>query len=347
MSVQPAIIEGIIILLKRQDFLVVPDFGGFVLNTSRARYSDSGQLLLPPGKQLSFNIQTKQNDGVLVNYLQEKLACDNASALQHVKEFTAYCRFVLEAKRRISLEGIGFFYLDFEGNTCFEPQRDLNYLPESFGLDAIALKPLVSEGESLNKEKPLNFEDRKIEPVLQQRTGKLRVRSVYVSGLMLVLLVSILMLLVSERKVNGQLQAALGIPTERTSYVFQPYTPLQLHTGKQTAGVYVGDANGIAVIKVEEGNAVPVVVDEQKLANIESNSFGGYELVFGCFEKPANARRLIKKLAGLGMKALISKQLHKGMQVVCSKRYADKKAASLALEKIKESQPNAWVRAIE
>jgi uncharacterized protein YegP (UPF0339 family) len=68
-------------------------------------------------------------------------------------------------------------------------------------------------------------------------------------------------------------------------------------------------------------------------------------IVFGCFEKASNAKRLITKLKGFGFKARVSEHLHKGMQVVCSAKYVNREDAANALEKIRSNQPHAWLRA--
>ena len=56
--------------------------------------------------------------------------------------FSDYFTSVLSARRRLSIDNIGFFYLDFENNILFEPQPDTNFLTNSFGLSSISLIPL-------------------------------------------------------------------------------------------------------------------------------------------------------------------------------------------------------------
>lgn len=344
MSVQVSIIRGIGELLHKQDFIVLPDFGGFVLKANPARFSEGGKQLLPPGKTVSFNAHLKQNDGVLNTFLQKELGCDLDTANKHLKEFAGYCSMVLQAKRRISLEGIGFFYLDFEGNTCFEPQRDLNYLPESFGLQALALQALPETTEVPLREKALVFEDR---PAVSsaKRVSRFKIKATLVSGLILLLLATVLLLLVSERKMTGQLQAALGIPSSSTSYVSVPYPALKIQSPTALANKYIVDANGIALVQLNEQKAIAVIVDATKYSVADLSNAGNYEIVFGCFEKASNAKRLISKLKGFGFKARVSEHLHKGMQVVCSAKYVSREDATNALEKIRANQPHAWLRA--
>src|SRR5437868_7519242 len=140
MNVQQTIIKGIKEQLFRNDYLVLPNFGGFVLKSSPSRFSASGGLLIPPTKTVTFNVQLKQNDGILAIWLQNTLGCTSNEALAHLKDFSEFCSGILNAKRRLTLEGIGFFYLDFENNVCFEPQQDSNFLTRSFGLTPVSIR---------------------------------------------------------------------------------------------------------------------------------------------------------------------------------------------------------------
>lgn len=324
--------------------MVVPDFGGFVLVKHSAQWSDSNSRLMPPGKHLSFNVQLRQNDGLLSSYIQTKLKLEFDVANKHLAEFAAYCHSVLQAKRRLSLSGIGFFYLDFENNICFEPQRELNFLPESFGLTAISLHALEAPKVSEPVQTKPVFEDR----VLSQRElvshpGKKIYRSVY-SLATLALLALIIGLLVSERQMSGNIQAALGIPTTASSYVPGNYPSLDIVLADQNTTRLVTDANGVARLDFFNSRSIPVLADAQKFEDIILAERRGFEIVFGCFAKSGNAQKLVKRLKSRGLKASISQTLHKNMQVVCAGTYANRQLAETALEAVRASQPNAWIR---
>ncbi|MBK7666303.1 MAG: hypothetical protein IPJ32_02560 [Sphingobacteriaceae bacterium] len=73
MIVQKAIINGISELLYNHDYVVVPGFGGFVSRNQLSHYSVNKEVLNPPSKKILFNVQLKQNDGILASWLKEKL----------------------------------------------------------------------------------------------------------------------------------------------------------------------------------------------------------------------------------------------------------------------------------
>ena len=92
MTVQKTIIEGISELLYDNEFVVVPGFGGFVSRTERAHYTLNKAVLQPPSKKILFNVQLKQNDGILATWLKDKIACDFIQAGKHIEEFASYCK---------------------------------------------------------------------------------------------------------------------------------------------------------------------------------------------------------------------------------------------------------------
>jgi hypothetical protein len=346
-NIQNTIIRGIQESMQEHDYLVIPDFGGFVLKTRFSHFGSSGGNLLPPSKTLSFNLQLKQNDGVLATWLQTQLQCTQSESLDHLKEFAAYCRGVLSTRRRLSIDGIGFFFLDFENNVCFEPQSDVNFLKESFGLDAIALTefqtPIAAE------RRVFEFEDRQVATVEAPIAKKVKRRYSYGQFLMpvmvLLVVLSSLFLLLNNRQLSGQLEAAFGTSVSGGVYSPATYLPLNLQGTSEQMTAYVADANGVANIKFEEGKAFAVQVKSD--LKIESNSsvtLSRYEIVMGCFTKLDNARRLVKQLKQKNIAADLGGVNEKGMHIVSVGAFDTKDSAQEQLSSIKKSFPHAWLR---
>ena len=174
MIVQKTIINGISELLYTHDYVVVPGFGGFVSRHQLAHYSLNRDVLNPPSKKILFNVQLKQNDGVLASWLKEKISCDFNAATQHIEEFAAHCKALLETKHRLEFENLGLFYLDFEKNICFEPKTDVNFLIESFGLSSITLKEIEKE----EKVKVIETKDRFSKIEVKQPERKINYRRI-------------------------------------------------------------------------------------------------------------------------------------------------------------------------
>ena len=67
-------------MLYRYECVIVPDFGGFVMNTKSAIISPYSKTFYPPHKLITFNGHLKNNDGLLANYIAsvDKVPFDSA-----------------------------------------------------------------------------------------------------------------------------------------------------------------------------------------------------------------------------------------------------------------------------
>lgn len=346
MSVQQVIISGIRELLFSHNYLVLPGFGGFVLKDSPAHLSASGGLLIPPSKTVSFNGQLKQNDGILAIWLEKKLGCSATESMMHLQEFTQFCSGILGIKRRLNLDGIGFFYLDFESNICFEPLQDANFLTDSFGLGSISIRPFETEITE-EKREPV-FEDRTEESLV---AGPKPVRRNYrrmVYPVMLgFILISLIGLLVSNIKMTGALQSSVLESGKAHYYNPVIYSPLAVSDNEAISNTYVADANGIATLKLDNSKSLAVKVSEGDVihyGSVTHSSSKKFEIVLGCFAVKANADKMVKKLSKKHIKAFISGQNEKGLFVVSNGSFDNKEKAIDKLQEIKDSFPNAWIK---
>ncbi|MBG7611539.1 SPOR domain-containing protein [Polaribacter sp. BAL334] len=120
-------------LLYRYDCVIVPDFGGFVTKRISAKVNEATHQFFPPSKQLSFNRNLNNNDGLLANYIAsvENISFEKASnaiALSVIKWQNEI------QTKPIVLETIGILRLNENRQIIFEPTTYVNFLSESFGL---------------------------------------------------------------------------------------------------------------------------------------------------------------------------------------------------------------------
>ncbi|MDX2174508.1 MAG: SPOR domain-containing protein [Bacteroidota bacterium] len=360
MNIQSTIVKCINEQLFLNNYLVMPNFGGFVLKTITAQYSLNGSIIIPPSKTLSFNAQLKQNDGVLVTCLQNKLNCSGTVALQHLNDFASYCTSILNTSKRITFDNIGFFYTDFENNICFEPQTSTNFLTSSFGLTQITLKTIETE-PVITKKQPV-FIDKTPEKATQKDVIKKqpkRYSKVVVPSLVALTLFSLLALFVSNSKITGQLKASIMGHSSKITYSPISYSDLKLQAIASENNKYIADANGIASISIENTKTVfvnvNVATENQNLAiatknvttsrsNLTNNSeTHAYKIVLGCFSLLENAERLKKTLQNKNVDATVSNN-KKGLYVVSNGNFATKEDAVEQLAQIKSSYPDAWIK---
>ena len=68
MNIEQYIVE----LLEFQDCVVIPEFGAFVSNYVSASRDEATDTFNPPTREVVFNANLYQNDGVLAQYLVQK-----------------------------------------------------------------------------------------------------------------------------------------------------------------------------------------------------------------------------------------------------------------------------------
>ena len=132
-------------LLYRYDCVIVPEFGAFVTNTFTASIDNSGLFFLPPRKEVTFNEQLKQNDGLLINHLSLAFNCTYLEAQKKLSDFIDDVKSSLVSGNSVQFEHLGDFSLNSEGSLQFNPQESVNFLPDSFGLSALHKSPITRE----------------------------------------------------------------------------------------------------------------------------------------------------------------------------------------------------------
>ncbi len=141
-------------LLYRYDCVVVPDFGGFVSNYASAKIHAIQHEFIPPAKQISFNKNLKNNDGLLSNHIAERrsISYDDANLL--IQSFVNQSLIGLQKGDKIHIEKVGTLFLDPERNLQFTAEERNDYLLDSFGLNSFKALPIQRAGaEERIKEK--------------------------------------------------------------------------------------------------------------------------------------------------------------------------------------------------
>ncbi|MCG1035358.1 SPOR domain-containing protein [Polaribacter sargassicola] len=152
-------------LLYRYDCVIIPDFGGFVTTRIGAKMDRDMQTFYPPTKQITFNSHLKHNDGLLANYIAsaENTSFDKASSAISLSVIKWQNQ--LQSKA-IEIDNLGVLMLNENKQIIFEPNTNVNYLTESFGLSTVkstaiprlkeqnvVVKPLTPVTSSTNDDK--------------------------------------------------------------------------------------------------------------------------------------------------------------------------------------------------
>src|SRR3954469_6985215 len=108
-------------LLYEHDCVIVPDFGGFVANYASAKIHPTQHTFIPPSKNIIFNKNLKNNDGLLANRIVVSEKANYPEALKYIGHFVENAAFQLKKGAKVKIEEVGTLYLDVERNIQFEP----------------------------------------------------------------------------------------------------------------------------------------------------------------------------------------------------------------------------------
>lgn len=155
-------------LLFEHDCVIMPDFGGFVANIQSAKINKAQNSFSPPYKEISFNRDLKNNDGLLVGYVSREKNIGFVDAKRLVESFVKNLNIRLNKGKKVLFEDVGTLQMDKEKNIQFEPAGTVNFLLDSYGLDQFNFDPL--EEYDVTKRIQKKFDERSPASLARRRT---------------------------------------------------------------------------------------------------------------------------------------------------------------------------------
>lgn len=127
-------------LLLQHDIVIIPGLGAFVSEYRPAEISDDSDEIKPPSKTVSFNPLLKNNDGLVVGHIAQKLHISHLEALVRIEKEREDILFKLDKGDKVELEGVGILSYNEQGKIDFQPSEEENILLDSFGLEPTTIK---------------------------------------------------------------------------------------------------------------------------------------------------------------------------------------------------------------
>ena len=143
-------------LLFKHDCVTVPGFGSFLGNYKSAEYDFKEEKFHPPYKQISFNAQIKDNDGLLAKLISLELNLSYDDALKKIHQEVIDWKQKLQYQT-VQLKKIGELYLNSEKSIVFVPVKSVNHLKDSFGLTTLYVSQLNQDKSDKVKNIPTYF----------------------------------------------------------------------------------------------------------------------------------------------------------------------------------------------
>lgn len=129
-------------LLLTHDCVIVPQLGGFVLQSVPASYSAEEHIFRPMRKDLLFNSTLKHQDGLLVESYMKKYAVAYPKAIEMVNQDVDVLLQRLHETGQVDLGAVGTLQIGSEGQLIFAAAEENPLSIGAYGLPAFYLTPL-------------------------------------------------------------------------------------------------------------------------------------------------------------------------------------------------------------
>ncbi len=338
-------------LLYQHDCVIVPGLGGFVVNYKPATVNEIKNTLYPPSKSISFNKNLTNNDGLLTNYIAEKTNKEYATVSQLIEEQVIEVNGTIKQNKKWHIENVGSLFLDAENTVLFEPQTNINYLKDSYGLTVFQKQPI--NRTSLEDKITQEIKDRTAPLVVVKE--KRNARRWAVAAAITIPLAFFAIWLPSKYDLGADINYAELNPfaTKPKAVYHADNKTFTINDNSEKSikeQLLLAKENDVFIeIKIDE-NAKPIVVQlkENKVAEPVSTYVASskqelhYHIVGGCFSSKRNANKLVNKLKKEGFDAwIIGKR--KGLWTVSYSSFVTRKEAVEALAKAQSHNDKAWV----
>lgn len=307
----------IIELLYRYDCVIIPEFGAFISKRIPAKLLTEQQIIVPPKKQLLFNEQITNNDGLLTNYICTKEKIDYSTATIAVKKFVANLQEEIVEHSSFNFPKIGSFSTNAEGNLIFSPNKENNYLREAFGLETVVTTTIERAPVIVEVAENETLEESNTPTTLVASSRNTYTGAKYAASLALLV------------GFGGYLFWNQNKLVEAEKYT---ETSRRVQQRIQEASFVIDITNPLPSISL---NVTPELVEEKTKP---------YHIIAGAFRDQDNANKLIKRLKRKGFKANYLGTNKFGLHQVAYDSFENKVEAVRFLSKIKRKEnKTAWI----
>jgi hypothetical protein len=142
--------EILVQLIIQHDCVVIPEFGGFVSKAISSKIDFDKGSMSPPSKQLLFNVQLINNDGLLNASIASINQLSYLEASEVIRTKVSEYKEDLKSGKKITINKVGTLQYNQEGALIFEQDRFFNFLLASYGLSPIKFieaKPISTKNK--------------------------------------------------------------------------------------------------------------------------------------------------------------------------------------------------------
>lgn len=139
-------------LLLENETVIIPGFGAFISNYKPAEIDEETNEMKPPSKEISFNQQIRNNDGLLVGCVAQGEVVSHFDALKQIEKERENLLYELDKHGKAFLEEIGDLFFNENHEIYLIPVKHKNLLLDSFGLESVSLESATKKEDIEIKE---------------------------------------------------------------------------------------------------------------------------------------------------------------------------------------------------
>lgn len=321
-------------LILLNECVILRGVGGFETTYQHAAFRKNKRTIAPPNKRVHFRPEMVKDNGVLERYLQKSLGINNEEASELIDVFVQAFFEELRESGKALLAGIGEFSLNEYGKLQFQELDNVNYLADSFGLDALDIDEKLKHAEEA-KATPLT-------PVVTQRR---KLTGWYITIGVLLLIISVtLIILISESSgvkiftINAENKKAAN----QDIVVFGPQAPVEKDSLtkaiEETITKKTSPKTALSIDVTPTQRSIP----EQRPTEPDLQK-EAYYLIAGSFKNMRNAEIMKEQLLRKGFAPEVQYTGGNYYRVVIGK-FSDKQAAIDELRRIrKQIDQSVWL----
>ncbi|MFH1160207.1 MAG: SPOR domain-containing protein [bacterium] len=314
-------------LLSEHDCVIIPGLGGFVGSYLPAQIHPVYHTFQPPSKKILFNINLKQNDGLLANHIVQAEKTSFNDANEKIRLFADETLRVLKSRKYLILQNIGKLYMGKEGNIQFDQDLRANLLPESFGLQPFFSAPVKPDANQEKVEKRLQLRSEHKKLVRKAIPKSLK----WAAILAIPVAVAVLLSLAGYDSIKSGSWNYADLLSS-----LSPFTTAEKKTAPAETQV-------VSFPEETSVNTDPVSRELTQNSTREEQP-GKFAVIVGAFRIEENAHKLVKTLTQQGIKALIFDRSSGGLSRVAAGVFTERNEALNMMSRMKsEGCPGAWL----
>ena len=335
-------------LLYKNDCVVIPGFGAFVLNYSSASINPLSNLFNPPLKEIIFNPSINRNDGLLTNYISEKLNASFDEATMILRDSVEELKMSLNKGKKVHFKGIGNFSINKEGKYQFECDDNVFFYLGSYGLTSFSSPAIDRIGIARKLEKRIKEND------IEKKDRRLINTIVWSAAASILLIISFTWTALNTsvfKDINQNYTSIFNtlVPRIYNNDLNNEVKRQKSVVRKQQIAVsnQQTTVSNEQVINIEPKTQNPeseTIITKSNLPTPESKLISKYYIIGGCFSIEENAHKFVEDLKTKGFNPVIIGKTKTGLIRVAYNSYDNITQANNELSNIHTSQNSgAWL----